>query len=138
MMELLRTLMLFVSMMLSVCVCSLPGDDGQVVQVEESSLVDVIDGGGVGDGGDGRGSLHTRVFQQSVTLTASMWPGENGTNTPSASSGSSPWGFWRISSDRLPLLVGVFCGGALVVFLLLTFIIYRCCIMPRREKHYCK
>ncbi|KAF5275695.1 hypothetical protein FQA39_LY06807 [Lamprigera yunnana] len=64
--------------------------------------------------------------QQWVTLTASMWP------EPTASTRG-----WRVSSDRLPLLAAVFCGAALVVCLLFAFIIYRCCIMPKRDKHYC-
>ncbi|XP_017775454.1 PREDICTED: uncharacterized protein LOC108561862 isoform X2 [Nicrophorus vespilloides] len=64
--------------------------------------------------------------QQWVTLTASMWP------KPTA----SPRG-WRIPTDRLPLLAAVFCGAALVVCLIFAFVVYRCCIMPRKEKHYC-
>lgn len=65
--------------------------------------------------------------QQWVTLTASMWP------EPTA----SPRG-WRVPTDRLPLLAAVFCGAALVVCVLFALIVYRCCIMPRKEKHYCK
>lgn len=65
--------------------------------------------------------------QQWVTLTASMWPEP----TPSSANG------WRLSADRLPVLAAVFCGAALVVCLLCAFILYRCCVLPRREKHYC-
>lgn len=65
--------------------------------------------------------------QQWVTLTASMWP------EPTASSRG-----WRISAERLPILAAVFCGAALVVCLLCGFLLYRCCVMPRREKHFCK
>jgi hypothetical protein len=69
-----------------------------------------------------------RVLQQQwVTLTASMWP------EPTASSRG-----WRISAERLPVLAAVFCGAALVVCFLCAFLLYRCCIMPRRDKHYCK
>lgn len=69
---------------------------------------------------------HGEVLQQQwVTLTASMWP------EPTA----SPRG-WRVPSDRLPLLAAVFCGAALVVCLLFAFIIYRCCVMPKRDKNY--
>ncbi|GJQ85743.1 hypothetical protein Trydic_g12148 [Trypoxylus dichotomus] len=68
-----------------------------------------------------------RVLQQQwVTLTASMWP------EPTA----SPRG-WRVSSDRIPLLAAVFCGAALVVCVLFALVVYRCCIMPKKEKHYC-
>lgn len=67
------------------------------------------------------------LHEQSVTLTAKMWPEPTG----------SPKG-WRISADRLPVLAAVFCGAALVVCLLCALFLYRCCIMPRRDKHYCK
>ncbi|XP_071052988.1 uncharacterized protein [Onthophagus taurus] len=55
-----------------------------------------------------------------------MWP------EPTA----SPRG-WRVSSDRIPLLAAVFCGAALVVCVICALLVYRCCIMPRKEKHYC-
>jgi len=65
--------------------------------------------------------------QQWVTLTASMWPKPT----------SAPPGGWRgISTDRLPLLVAVFCGAVLVICLVCAVILYRCCIMPKKEKHY--
>ncbi|KAK5647122.1 hypothetical protein RI129_005586 [Pyrocoelia pectoralis] len=86
-------------------------------------VVDVNQQGDEGYAGESRGQVLQRQW---VTLTASMWP------EPTA----SPRG-WRVPSDRLPLLAAVFCGAALVVCLLFAFIIYRCCIMPKRDKHYC-
>ncbi|XP_067001398.1 uncharacterized protein [Anabrus simplex] len=88
------------------------------------------------EGSTGQGRLQTRVFQQSVTLTAKMWPDDNGTAPPS-SPGGWKWGSWRIPSEYLPLLVGTVCGGALLVLILVAAIIWRCCIMPRRDKAYC-
>lgn len=85
-------------------------------------LVFAGDEGGVVSEHDGR-----VLQQQWVTLTASMWP------EPTASTRG-----WRVSSDRIPLLAAVFCGAALVVCALFAFVIYRCCIMPKKEKHYCK
>ncbi|XP_019871236.1 uncharacterized protein LOC109599662 isoform X2 [Aethina tumida] len=87
-------------------------------QGDEGKVVDVDVGGGV------------VLQQQWVTMTASMWPEPT---SPSTSRG------WRLSvtGDRLPLLAAVFCGAALVVCLLAAFLLYRCCVMPRREKHYC-
>ncbi|XP_044752238.1 uncharacterized protein LOC123312084 isoform X2 [Coccinella septempunctata] len=55
-----------------------------------------------------------------------MWP------EPTA----SPRG-WRVSSERLPLLAAVFCGAAVVCCLLCAFVLYKCCVMPRREKNFC-
>ncbi|KAJ8960928.1 hypothetical protein NQ318_020228, partial [Aromia moschata] len=78
-------------------------------------------GGAVGGGGGG-----VVLQQQWVTLTASMWP------EPTASTRG-----WKISAERLPVLAAVFCGAALVVCLLCAFVFYRCCVMPRRDKHYC-
>lgn len=83
------------------------------------------------EGGSVGGGVHHpyggKVLQQQwVTLTASMWP------EPTA----SPRG-WRVSSERLPLLAAVFCGAAVVVCLLCAFVLYKCCVMPRREKHFC-
>ncbi|CAH0557861.1 unnamed protein product [Brassicogethes aeneus] len=73
---------------------------------------------------------HGLVLQQQwVTMTASMWP------EPTA---STRGGGWKLAvGDRLPVLAAVFCGAALVVCLLCAFVLYRCCVMPRREKHYC-
>ncbi|XP_018579738.1 uncharacterized protein LOC108917562 isoform X1 [Anoplophora glabripennis] len=73
-----------------------------------------------------KGGRSVVLQQQWVTLTASMWP------EPTA----SPRG-WKVSAERLPVLAAVFCGAALVVCLLCAFLFYRCCVMPRRDKHYC-
>nr|CAD7439419.1 unnamed protein product [Timema bartmani] len=83
-----------------------------------------------------RGHFQTQVFQQSVTLTAKMWPEDNGTAPPS-SPGGWKWGSWRIPNEHLPLLVGTVCGGALILLVLLAAIVWRCCVMPRRDKAYC-
>ncbi|ENN77289.1 uncharacterized protein LOC109537347 isoform X2 [Dendroctonus ponderosae] len=41
-------------------------------------------------------------------------------------------------SGRLPILAAVFCGAAFLVALLGAFLLYWCCIMPRKDnKHYC-
>ncbi|KAJ4442142.1 hypothetical protein ANN_12008 [Periplaneta americana] len=86
----------------------------------------------------GRGRFQTHVFQQSVTLTAKMWPDDNGTASPAASSpGGWKWGSWRIPSEHLPLLVGAVCGGALILLTLIAAIVWRCCVIPRRDKAYC-
>ncbi|KAJ9600432.1 hypothetical protein L9F63_009288, partial [Diploptera punctata] len=86
----------------------------------------------------GRGRFQTHVFQQSVTLTAKMWPDDNGTASPAASSpGGWKWGSWRIPSEHLPLLVGAVCGGALILLTLIAAIVWRCCVVPRRDKAYC-
>nr|XP_023015101.1 uncharacterized protein LOC111504666 [Leptinotarsa decemlineata] len=92
-----------------------PYVDVNKFQGDEGAAYDVDVGGGV------------VLQQQWVTLTASMWP------EPTAASTRG----WRISSERLPVLAAVFCGAALVVCLLCAFFLYRCCVMPRREKHYC-
>ncbi|XP_047118578.1 uncharacterized protein LOC124799084 [Schistocerca piceifrons] len=83
-----------------------------------------------------RGRFQTQVFQQSVTLTAKMWPDDSGTVPPS-SAGGWKWGSWRIPSEYLPLLVGAVCGGALLLLVLIALIVWRCCVMPRRDKAYC-
>ncbi|XP_021928158.1 uncharacterized protein LOC110833899 isoform X2 [Zootermopsis nevadensis] len=86
----------------------------------------------------GRGRFQTHVFQQSVTLTAKMWPDDNGTASPAASSpGGWKWGSWRIPSEHLPFLVGAVCGGALILLTLIAAIVWRCCVVPRRDKAYC-
>ncbi|XP_063233632.1 uncharacterized protein LOC134537287 [Bacillus rossius redtenbacheri] len=88
------------------------------------------------EGVAGRGRYQTQVFQQSVTLTAKMWP-EEGVTAPPASPGGWKWGSWRIPSDHLPLLVGTVCGGAVILLALLAAIVWRCCVVPRRDKAYC-
>ncbi|KAK9890496.1 hypothetical protein WA026_010577 [Henosepilachna vigintioctopunctata] len=79
------------------------------------------------NGGNVLNPYRGKVLQQQwVTLTASMWP------EPTASSRG-----WRVSTERLPLLAAVFCGAAVVVCLLCAFVLYRCCVMPRRDKQFC-
>ncbi|XP_018331348.1 uncharacterized protein LOC108741158 isoform X2 [Agrilus planipennis] len=63
-----------------------------------------------------------------------MWPADEPTAAP-ARGGAG--GGWRLPGDRLPLLAAVFCGAALVVCVLFAIIAYRCCIMPKRDKHFC-
>lgn len=48
------------------------------------------------------------------------------------------WGTWRVPSEDLPLLVGIFCGCALVLLLIVTVILWRCCVAPHRNKEYRK
>lgn len=67
--------------------------------------------------------------QQWVTMTADMWPPEP---TQATTRG------WKIAAERLPILAAVFCGAALVACLFCAFLLYKCCVMPRRDKHYCK
>lgn len=82
--------------------------------------------------------------QQWVTLTASMWPAaEPPTEAPitGSATGSTLLSGWRgggdTASGRLPLLAAVFCGAAVVVCLVFAVIIYRCCVMNRKDKPYC-
>ncbi|XP_072401308.1 uncharacterized protein [Diabrotica undecimpunctata] len=82
------------------------GDEGQIYEV------------------DGKGSLVLQ--QQWATLTASMFPEPTTASTRG----------WKISSERLPILAAVFCGAALVVCLFCAFFLYRCCVMPRRDKNF--
>jgi hypothetical protein len=63
---------------------------------------------------------------------------DNGTESPAASPGGWKWGSWRIPSEYLPLLVGAVCGGALVLLAIIAAIVWRCCVVPRRDKAYCK
>lgn len=84
-----------------------------------------------------QGRFQTHVFQQSVTLTAKMWPDDNGTASPASSPGGWKWGSWRIPSEYLPLLVGAVCGGALILLTIIAAIVWRCCVVPRRDKAYC-
>lgn len=64
---------------------------------------------------------------------------DNGTASPAASSpGGWKWGSWRIPSEHLPFLVGAVCGGALILLTLIAAIVWRCCVVPRRDKAYCK
>lgn len=73
------------------------------------------------------GYQNSKVLQQQwVTLTASMWP------EPTASTRG-----FKASSERIPILVAVFCGAAIVVCLLFALVLYKCCVMPRREKIFC-
>jgi hypothetical protein len=75
-------------------------------------------------------SMNTHVF---VMLQ------DNGTASPAASSpGGWKWGSWRIPSEYLPLLVGAVCGGALILLTIIAAIVWRCCVVPRRDKAYCK
>ncbi|KAK7790331.1 hypothetical protein R5R35_003682 [Gryllus longicercus] len=88
----------------------------------------------------GSGHLGTRLFQQSVTMTAKMWPdGGGGTAAPSGGAGAGGWrwGAWRVPAEYLPLLVGTVCGGALLLLLLAAAVVWRCCVVPRRDKAYC-
>nr|CAD7589921.1 unnamed protein product [Timema genevievae] len=76
-----------------------------------------------------------------LSLTAEDWEievriSDNGTAPPS-SPGGWKWGSWRIPNEHLPLLVGTVCGGALILLVLLAAIVWRCCVMPRRDKAYC-
>lgn len=101
-------------------------------------------GGSYSKGSDG----HV-LQQQWVTLTASMWPAEPPTEAPGGGGGTTGatgnlLSGWRaggegggIPSDRLPLLAAVFCGAALVVCIVFAVIIYRCCVMNRKDKPYC-
>jgi len=45
---------------------------------------------------------------------------------------------WRISGEQLPLVVGAVAGGLLLVMLLVAAILWRFCILPRRDKEYRK
>ena len=63
---------------------------------------------------------------------------DNGTASPAASPGGWKWGSWRIPSEYLPLLVGAVCGGALILLMIIAAIVWRCCVVPRRDKAYCK
>jgi len=63
---------------------------------------------------------------------------DNGTASPAASPGGWKWGSWRIPSEYLPLLVGAVCGGALILLIIIAAIVWRCCVVPRRDKAYCK
>lgn len=86
------------------------------------------------------------VYSASVTLTARMasehsdsaYGDQDFLPGPHWHGSDSTAAWWRITSERLPLLVGVFCGGFLITILLLAVIVYRCCIMPRGHKHFCK
>lgn len=60
-----------------------------------------------------------------------MWPQENSTT-----GGKWEWGSWRVPAQHWPLLVGMFCGGALVLLLIVTAILWRCCVAPHRNKDY--
>ncbi|XP_071452362.1 uncharacterized protein [Hetaerina americana] len=108
----------------------------------------------------------TKIYQQSVTLVARMWPEDEGTPPPmSASSGTYPgggllggvddaaaaaaggggvgggwqWGRWRVSEDQLPLAVGALAGGALLILAIVAAALWRCCTLsPRNAKaSYC-
>ncbi|XP_050307629.1 uncharacterized protein LOC126744291 isoform X2 [Anthonomus grandis grandis] len=92
----------------------------------DSGSITILSGGTLSPSASEGGVLQ----RQWVTLTAEMWPPASypeGSTAPLAP-----------PSGRLPLLAAVFCGAALVVALLGAFILYWCCVMPRKEnKHYC-
>lgn len=71
------------------------------------------------------------VFQQSVTLTAKMWP-EDSEGSDSSAGG---WASWRVSGEHLPLVVGGVAGGALIVMLIVAAVVWRLCVL-RRDKQY--
>ncbi|XP_054282164.1 uncharacterized protein LOC128999606 [Macrosteles quadrilineatus] len=71
------------------------------------------------------------LFEQSVTMTAKMWPQANNT----ATGGGWEWG-WRVPAHHWPLLVAMFCGGSLVLLLLVAAILWHCCVAPHRNKDY--
>uniref|UniRef100_A0A1B6LAM6 Uncharacterized protein n=1 Tax=Graphocephala atropunctata TaxID=36148 RepID=A0A1B6LAM6_9HEMI len=77
------------------------------------------------------GTNPERIFQQSVTMTAKMWPQGNNTMPES----SWEWG-WRVPPHHWPLLVAMFCGGALVLLLVVTAVLWHCCVAPHRNKDY--
>lgn len=81
-----------------------------------------------------RGSL-SKFFTVQVVLNLFQ---DNGTASPAASPGGWKWGSWRIPSEYLPLLVGAVCGGALILLIIIAAIVWRCCVVPRRDKAYCK
>ncbi|RZF32148.1 hypothetical protein LSTR_LSTR004011 [Laodelphax striatellus] len=80
------------------------------------------------------GAYHRKFFEQSVTLTAKMWPQDNG--TAATSKWLWRWGSWRVPSEDLPLFVGIFCGITLVLLLVAVIILWRCCVAPHRNKEY--
>jgi len=80
------------------------------------------------------GLAKTRIFQQSVTLTAKMWPQDNSTN--GVGSPQWIWSTWRIPGEQLPLVIAVFCGGALILLLIVAVVLWRCCVAPHRNKDY--
>jgi len=77
------------------------------------------------------GTSPYKFFEQSVTMTAKMWPQVNNTVTE----GEWEWG-WRVPAHHWPLLVAVFCGGSLVLLLFVTAVLWHCCVAPHRNKDY--
>lgn len=73
-----------------------------------------------------------QVFQQSVTLTAKMWPRENGTANIA---GNNSWP-WRMPTEQLPLIIAIFTGGALIILLVIAAVLWRFCVAPHRNKDY--
>ncbi|BES88812.1 Hypothetical protein NTJ_01619 [Nesidiocoris tenuis] len=73
------------------------------------------------------------VFQQSVTLTAKMWPNDNNGTSNTASSNSWPW---RMPTEQLPLIIAIFTGGALIILLVIAAVLWRFCVAPHRNKDY--
>ncbi|KAF6214165.1 hypothetical protein GE061_008904, partial [Apolygus lucorum] len=73
-----------------------------------------------------------QVFQQSVTLTAKMWPQDNGT---SSAGGGTSWP-WRMPTEQLPLIIAIFTGGALIILLVIAAVLWRFCVAPHRNKDY--
>uniref|UniRef100_A0A069DYP1 Putative conserved plasma membrane protein n=1 Tax=Panstrongylus megistus TaxID=65343 RepID=A0A069DYP1_9HEMI len=83
--------------------------------------------------GHDSGLVKANIFQQSVTLTAKMWPQDNST---SVGGSSWRWTTWRVPTDQLPLVIAVFCGGALILLLVVAAILWRFCVAPHRNKDY--
>lgn len=74
------------------------------------------------------GSNPHKVFEQSVTITAKMWPQNNSSVVEELG--------WRVPSHHWALLVTMFCGGALVLLLVITAVLWHCCVAPHRNKDY--
>ncbi|XP_034235194.1 uncharacterized protein LOC117641727 isoform X2 [Thrips palmi] len=82
--------------------------------------------------GESRGHyVRAPIFQQSVTLTAKMWPEEG----DGAGGSAGGWSAWRVSGEHLPLVVGGVAGGALIVMLVVAAVVWRLCVL-RRDKQY--
>ncbi|XP_066900922.1 uncharacterized protein [Halyomorpha halys] len=80
------------------------------------------------------GMVKTNIFQQSVTLTAKMWPPQDKNSTGKGERWN--WSTWRVPSDQLPVVIAAFTGGLLIVILVLAAFLWRFCVAPHRNKDY--
>ncbi|KAK6623247.1 hypothetical protein RUM43_009099 [Polyplax serrata] len=74
------------------------------------------------------------VFQQSVTLTATMWD----ENDSKGTLGALKFGNWGILTEYSPLFMGLICGFGIVLVVMTSVVLWRYCLVSASKKLCCR